>query len=244
MVKPLEILEKILNLEEKDYQYQDKAVAGGLARYADTWAKQATSAFGEASAAWIEDVTARLRAYSSLQTEMRQEAMAALREVLRTPPTSEPAPVAPVSEPASQPKPPAPIEQPPMPPEPSPVRSQPRETAGRGLEASVTTLAGIGEKRAELLENLNVKTVRDLLFFYPRRYEDYSTLKTINQLVYGERVSLAGDGVGCRSAQDVWTEIHVPRHSFRCDRDIGSDLVQPAVAGRAYQTRHSNPCQW
>jgi len=177
MVKSLEILGKILNLEEKDYNYQDKAVSGGLARYADTWARQATEAFGESASAWIEDVTARLRAYSSLQVELRQEAMVALREVLSAPPTgaTQSAAVGP---------------EPPSPPEERPVRTQSLSVAGRGLDAPVSMLPGIGKKRAELLEKLNVRTVRDLLFFYPRRYEDYSTLKTINHLVYGERVSV------------------------------------------------------
>lgn len=192
MVKPLEILEKILNLEEKDYDYQDKAVAGGLARYADTWVKQATSAFGETAGAWIEDVAARLRSYSTLQAAMRQEAMAVLREVLRASPTGDDGETAQGVKPTDSAKPAAQAEQPSIPSEPplARARSQSREEAGRGLDASVTTLPGIGEKRAELLEKLNVKTVRDFLFFYPRRYEDYSTLKTINQLVYGERVSL------------------------------------------------------
>jgi len=181
MVKPLEILEKILNLEEKDYVYQDKAVAGGLARYADTWVKQAIGAFGEPARSWVEDIAAHLRAYSSLEIEARREAMQALRVALRTPPAAEGVP----EEPSSMTEPQATL-----PPEPPASHRQPRSAPGRGLEASVEMLAGIGKKRGELLAKLGVKTVRDLLYFYPRRYEDYSTLKTINRLVYGERVSV------------------------------------------------------
>ncbi len=181
MVKPLEILEKILNLEEKDYTYQDKAVAGGLARYADTWVKQAVGAFGEPARPWVEDIAARLRAYSSLAIEARREAMQALRAALHTPPTAASAP---------QETPAAAEPQAVLPPEQPASHRQPRSVPGRGLEASVEMLAGIGKKRGELLGRLGVKTVRDLLYFYPRRYEDYSTLKTINRLVYGERVSV------------------------------------------------------
>lgn len=177
MVKPLEILEKILNLEEKDYTYQDKAVAGGLARYADTWVKQALGAFGETARPWVEDIAARLRAYSSLQIESRREAMQTLRAALRGAHAGEsPAPEA--------------VAELPLPETPSPSRRPPRAAPGRGLDAPVEMLAGIGKKRGELLEKLGVKTVRDLVYFYPRRYEDYSTLKTINRLVYGERVSV------------------------------------------------------
>lgn len=49
---------------------------------------------------------------------------------------------------------------------------------------SVTTLAGVGVKRAAELERLGVKTVGDLLYFYPRQgaYLDYSQVKTIREL--------------------------------------------------------------
>jgi len=177
MAKPLEILEKILDLEEKDYTYQDKAVAGGLARYADTWVKQATQAFGEAARPWIEDIADRLRAYSSLHIETRPAAMAALREALRATQKDKASPAAGTS-PAPRPE----VR--------SPSRRQPRSPAGRGLDAPVETLSGVGKKYAGSLEKMGVKTVRDLLFFYPRRYEDYSALKTINHLVLGERVSV------------------------------------------------------
>ena len=49
---------------------------------------------------------------------------------------------------------------------------------------SVTTLSGVGMKRAAELERLGVKTVGDLLYFYPRQgaYLDYSQVKTIREL--------------------------------------------------------------
>jgi ATP-dependent DNA helicase RecG len=174
MVKPLEILEKILQLEEMDYSFQDKAVAGGLACYADTWQKQAGAAFGESALPWVDDIANRLRAYSSLQLEARREAMQALKEVLRRSPAAEEQ-----------------VEALPPQPDVAPRRqTQVQEGSGRGLEAPVQMLAGVGKKRAEQLGNLGVATIRDLLFFYPRRYEDYSNLKTIDHLQFGERVSL------------------------------------------------------
>ena len=50
---------------------------------------------------------------------------------------------------------------------------------------SVTTLKGIGAKKAALLAELNINTVGDLLEFYPRQgaYLDYAHLKTIIDLV-------------------------------------------------------------
>jgi ATP-dependent DNA helicase RecG len=62
----------------------------------------------------------------------------------------------------------------------------------RGLDAPATTLRGVGETRSEQLERLGVHTVRDLLFLFPRRYDDYSRMKAINQLVPGEEVTIIG----------------------------------------------------
>jgi len=71
--------------------------------------------------------------------------------------------------------------------------AEPAETpdrSGRGLGAPVTLISGIGEKRGALLANLGITTIENFVTHMPRRYEDYSQLKTIDRLVYGERVSV------------------------------------------------------
>ncbi|HEY3288990.1 MAG TPA: hypothetical protein VGK87_02570, partial [Anaerolineae bacterium] len=73
-----------------------------------------------------------------------------------------------------------------------PARFQAARYADVGLDASVGTLNGVGSKRQELLEKLGIRTIRDLLYNYPTRYDDYSLLKTINQLEYGESVTIIG----------------------------------------------------
>ncbi len=60
------------------------------------------------------------------------------------------------------------------------------------LNTPVRALKGIGDTRAEQLERLDVQTVRDLLFFFPRRYDDYSRMKPINQLKPDEEVTVIG----------------------------------------------------
>jgi ATP-dependent DNA helicase RecG len=61
---------------------------------------------------------------------------------------------------------------------------------GRGLDASVTRLPSVGPSFAEKLAKLGVYTVRDLLYLLPRRYDDYSVLRTIDKLRYGEEVTV------------------------------------------------------
>ncbi len=60
------------------------------------------------------------------------------------------------------------------------------------LSASVTILPGVGPKHAETLGRLNLRTLRDMLYYLPKRYDDYSCLKPINRLVYGEEVTVIG----------------------------------------------------
>ncbi|MCU0487679.1 MAG: ATP-dependent DNA helicase RecG [Anaerolineales bacterium] len=61
-----------------------------------------------------------------------------------------------------------------------------------GVNAPVTVLKGIGPHNAQNLARLNLFTLRDLLFYLPRRYDDYSRMKPINRLVYGEDVTVIG----------------------------------------------------
>ncbi len=60
------------------------------------------------------------------------------------------------------------------------------------LEQPVTTLKGIGDKRAEQLALLGVETIRELLYLFPRRYDDYSRLCTIRQLQDTDTATVIG----------------------------------------------------
>ncbi|MBR5855679.1 MAG: ATP-dependent DNA helicase RecG [Bacteroidales bacterium] len=52
------------------------------------------------------------------------------------------------------------------------------------LEADIKFLPGVGPKRGELLsKELNIKTFKDLLYFFPFRYIDRSRIYTISELV-------------------------------------------------------------
>jgi ATP-dependent DNA helicase RecG len=60
------------------------------------------------------------------------------------------------------------------------------------LEASVTVLDGVGPRSAERLARLGINTLGDMLYHFPRRYDDYSQLKTINRLEYGDELTVIG----------------------------------------------------
>ena len=47
------------------------------------------------------------------------------------------------------------------------------------LNTEVRYLMGIGEKKAQALNKLGVFSLRDLVSFFPRKYEDRSSVKPI-----------------------------------------------------------------
>lgn len=55
---------------------------------------------------------------------------------------------------------------------------------------SVTSLSGIGAKRAELFNKLGIKSIADLVYFYPRTYEDWSVVTKIENLEFGENACI------------------------------------------------------
>jgi ATP-dependent DNA helicase RecG len=60
------------------------------------------------------------------------------------------------------------------------------------LNASLTVLHGVGPKNSSKLEKLGLYTLGDMLYFFPRRYDDYSKLKPIKALFYGDVVTVIG----------------------------------------------------
>jgi ATP-dependent DNA helicase RecG len=60
------------------------------------------------------------------------------------------------------------------------------------LNAPVTVLQGIGPRNAQTLSRLGINTLRDMLYYFPRRHDDYSKLIPINRLNYGEEVTVIG----------------------------------------------------
>jgi len=60
------------------------------------------------------------------------------------------------------------------------------------LQNSVQFVKGVGPKRAELLETIGVKSVGDLLYYFPRRYLDRSVITPIYQIKVNENTTVVG----------------------------------------------------
>lgn len=60
------------------------------------------------------------------------------------------------------------------------------------LYTDIQYLKGVGPKMAELLSKLNIKTIKDLIEYYPRIYEDRTKLCSISSLKVGENCLFIG----------------------------------------------------
>ena len=216
MTTLIEKLTNILHLEAE--KYEDQAVYGGLARYASTWVQEAGAEFGAGADGWIEDIAGRLRVYSDLpDPHTRRKALSVLMETLQRGPSAaqdEPARHRQVEQPATQAAAPAP----PPPPRPH-----------TGLESPITALQGVGPRQSKRLAKLGAETIRDLLYLFPRRYDDYSQLKPINRLEYGEEVTIIAqvwDAGGRRT--------RTGKHLFKATLSDGTGLIEATWFNQPY----------
>ncbi|MEC8432331.1 MAG: DEAD/DEAH box helicase, partial [Planctomycetota bacterium] len=72
---------------------------------------------------------------------------------------------------------------------------EPRESAGGpdDLKTEVQFLRGVGPRRAEMLQRMGLRTVRDLIFFFPRDYQTLAAVTPIDSLLESESASVHGE---------------------------------------------------
>src|SRR5260370_19125803 len=61
------------------------------------------------------------------------------------------------------------------------------------LSTALTYVKGVGPGRAAMLEAKELRTVEDLISYFPFRYEDRSNMKTIAQLAPGEMATVIAE---------------------------------------------------
>ncbi|MGE5251959.1 MAG: ATP-dependent DNA helicase RecG [Bacteroidota bacterium] len=191
-------LRKFFSLEREN-GYNNNAVIGGLSKMLDYWE-------GEARAEGIHEeviqaVVQRLRSYDGLTPGSRADALKGLwKRIADTYPEAgqrPPQPARPAPRPALE-GPPAPRPQPqPRPAAQAPARADSvpgakTSATPASLNAPLTVLQGVGPRHAETLGKLGLYTLGDMLYYFPRRHEDYSQLKPIKSIWYGEQLTVIG----------------------------------------------------
>ena len=193
---------KILALEHQR-GYNNRAVQGGLDRFRERWQAEMTARAGE-----TPDAAFLLRqSYAGMTPEQRAAWAGQWMALIEGG-----APEAAVSSfpAASQPEPPpSPVHSAPPPVRPAPPSVPPEPVEGRlphtwpkprpafgippgeqSVDEPVDRLKGVDTKAAQRLERLDVATVRDLLYLFPRRHDDYSNVVSISEVVPGRECTV------------------------------------------------------
>jgi len=74
-------------------------------------------------------------------------------------------------------------------------------SAQTDLNTSIKYIKGVGQKRAEALSTAGIDTVNDLLHYYPRRYLDRTTVKSIRDVKKGDQATMVGTVEVCGERQ-------------------------------------------
>ncbi|MDX2159717.1 MAG: ATP-dependent DNA helicase RecG [bacterium] len=62
----------------------------------------------------------------------------------------------------------------------------------RGLNASAEKVKSVGPQKVKVLNKVGIVTVKDLLYYLPRRYDDYTRIPYISRLEENQRVTVIG----------------------------------------------------
>jgi len=176
MAEVLFTLRKILLLE-KQKEYSDTAISGGFRNFSNYLkSKEAVEQIQEIDRAYFDKV---FNSYSSKSYPERQELISELIILIDKRLSSS---IQPQNNVSSTKK--------------DHEKTPPEETISTGqdpaLFAEIQSLWGIGENNKKIFNNLGIFRIYDLLRYFPRRYQDYSQLKPINELMYGEEVTVIG----------------------------------------------------
>jgi len=60
------------------------------------------------------------------------------------------------------------------------------------LNTEIIKISRVGQATAKKLAKIDVKTVNDLLFYFPYRYDDFGAISTIKNLKIGDRANIVG----------------------------------------------------
>ena len=151
----VEELLKVLDLE-RSRDYGDVAVVGGLDRYLRVYLKKAKDS-GESS---LTRICPPDFSYAALTREQRKEWVERTRRRLLEGPAGR-----------QQTTKASLVKQPPVPDIP--------------LDSPITAVKGVGPSTASRFAKLGVTTIRDMLYFFPRRHVDYGNKRRISELDVG-----------------------------------------------------------
>lgn len=188
MQKSLEKLQKILVLEGQ-INYTDKVIIGGMEKFYPNWLIEAKT--DNIPHALLEQIDSFLHQYSEMDAIARESAALKILEAVRG---LESSPISSVEN-TKRDKPDLKAinisNGLPVPPKTTFNHSKELpQKPNTGLSAPVKVLEGVGVAKMDTFRSIGVNKVEDIYYYFPRRYVDYSTLKTINRLEYDDELTI------------------------------------------------------
>jgi len=178
LLENFEPLRKILELEQQK-GYSDSAVIGGLDKFLRNWAAKVADSITSPR------LLSRFRklaksGYASLDRQQRKEWVGSMLLFMAETDSQEGGskPTKSNTRRSSRAKPGA------------ATGPTPAVVTGIGLDSPVTVIKGVSTGLAARFGKLGVRTVRDLLYFFPHRHLDYSQVKFVSQLAEGEEQTI------------------------------------------------------
>nr|MDE5604039.1 ATP-dependent DNA helicase RecG [Eubacterium sp.] len=98
------------------------------------------------------------------------------------------------------------------------------------LNSDIKYIKGVGEKRAELFNKLGISCVRELVNFYPRKYQDWSDEKMVKDCETGENVCI-------KATLMTAVKEHMIRKGmtlFKCNFTDGETIIHVTIFNNKY----------
>lgn len=199
MVTSVDKIQKYFQLE-KEKSFQNRAIIGGLDKILGNWIFEAQK--DRLPASLIDSIKTGLENYASISPEARQilldELLTEIRK-LYPPETTNIKPAYTAPQPDLEKKTvsssDAKVEHTHR--QPAEKQKPPHHREIQGLTAPLTVLNGIGPSSAKTYQSIGLNTINDLLYYFPRRYDDYSQLKPINRVNFGDELTIIATVQSC-----------------------------------------------
>ena len=180
----LDSLRKILAQEETS-GFQDSTVIGGLDRFLQLWTEELAPALGEFKSYSVLTPSDRASWSEAVLTRMRDSSPAATNDERTGRGRTKAAPK---------------------------KRAKTAVPAALSLDADVSRLKGVSKQNVAKLKRLGAETVRDLVYLFPHRHNDFASIRKVSELEAGQEqtviaevweASLTGAGPRRKSTQAI-----------------------------------------
>jgi ATP-dependent DNA helicase RecG len=192
MTRQIEDLKKFFQLEISR-KYDNRSIVGGFQKLLPFWVSD--ESLQQMDALVYQSVIKFLNEYATASIPSRKAKIEEISRLLAKTHTltESPQPAEKQQKKAAEPKSkdPSPLAKPQNSPAPPTNQSSKNHHVDLKIKSSLRSINSIGKSREKSLMDLGINTIEDLIYFFPRKYEDFRKISTIDKLQIGEQVTVA-----------------------------------------------------